>query len=274
VLSRHRLVAFSIGVIATGMLVMAASASATFHLIKVREVSPGTNGLDNSYVEVQMYAPFQQYLSGGAKVAVCNSTCSLIPAEFTNFTDVANGDSQDTVVFGDSGVPGGSKDFDVDLNLDQFKPGGAACYVSEPGYSDCVSWGNFSANSALTANYDGSANPGTPAAALTSGMALRRSIAAGCPTALEASDDTNNSAADFAVTTPNPRPNSVAPTETTCGSSTAPTGYPSQPSGPGATKKKKCKKRKKSSAGSGAPNTGGGAPAYSAKKKKCKKKRK
>jgi hypothetical protein len=92
-------------------------------------------------------------------------------------------------------------------------------------------------------------------------MALRRSISAGCPTALEASDDTNNSAADFAVTSPNPRPNSVAPTETTCGTTTPPTGYPTQPSGTGAaTKKKKCKKKKHRSA--------------AAAKKKCKKKRK
>ena len=40
--------------------------------------------------------------------------------------------------------------------------GGAVCYVSEPGYNDCVSWGNFSGNSTLTMNY-GRAPPGTPA---------------------------------------------------------------------------------------------------------------
>jgi hypothetical protein len=273
-LSRPRYIGASIAVIAIlGSLVMAASASATFHLIKVREISPGTDGLDNSYVEVQMYAPFQRYLSGGATVAVCNSTCSLIPAEFGGFSDVANGDSQDTVVFGDTGVASGSKDFNVNLNMDQMKTGGAVCYVSEPGYSDCVSWGNFSANSTLTANYDGSANPGSPAPALSSGMALRRSIAAGCSTALEASDDTNNSAADFAAATPNPRPNSVAPTEMTCTTTTPPAGTPTPPSGSATHKKKKCKKRKRSST---APGTGSGTtnpPAYAAKKK-CKKKRK
>jgi hypothetical protein len=275
VLSRYRLVGASIAATAIlGSLVMAASASATFHLIKVREVSPGTNGLDNSYVEVQMYAPFQRYLSGGAKVAVCNNICSLVPAEFSGFSDVANGNSQDTVLFGDSGVPGGSKDFNVNLNLDQVEPGGAVCYVSEPGYSDCVSWGNFNANSTLTANYDGSADPGSPATALTSGMALRRSIAAGCSSMLEGSDDTNNSAADVAVTTPDPRPNSVAPTEMACGATTPPTGTPTQPTSPAPHKKKKCKKHKRSSS---TPGTGSGTttnpPAYAAKKK-CKKKRK
>jgi hypothetical protein len=102
-------------------------------------------------------------------------------------------------------------------------------------------------------------------------MALRRTISAGCPTALEASDDTNNSAADFSVTTPNPRKNSVAPTEMTC-TTGAPTGSPAQPSAPSRAKKKKCKKRKPS-AGSGTGGAVGNSPAYAAKKK-CKKKRK
>jgi len=259
-----------------GLLLGAASASATFHLMKIREISPGTNttGSDDSYVEVQAYFPFQNFLSNGAKIAVCNSTCSPNPTEFTSFTNVANGNSQDTVVFGDSGLATGSRDFPVNLNLDQIEAGGAVCYVSEPNYTDCVSWGNFSANSTLTAKYDPSANPGTPAPALVSGSALRRSIAAGCVTALEASDDTNNSAADFASAPRDPRPNAVTPSEVPC-AATGPGGTTSQPSGsaPSAKKKKKCKKHKKSSVGGGAPTTGGGATAYSAKAKKCRRKK-
>jgi hypothetical protein len=248
-------------------LLAAAPASATFHLMKIREVSSGTGVADSSYVEIQAYSPFQNFLSNGAKVAVCNDICSIVPAEFTGFTDVASGANQMTVVVGDSGLPGASKDFTRDLNLDSKTAGGAVCYLSEPGYSDCVSWGNFNANSTLMANYGTTA--GTPAPALVSGMALRRSIAAGCPTALEASDDTNNSAGDFALTTPNPRPNSVAPTEMTCGPA-GPTGYPTTPGSPPTRKKKKCKKRKKASSGGG--GTSGGGPTYAAKKK-CKKKR-
>jgi len=257
--------ALSLALLGTGAL--AASASASFHEMKIREVSPGT-GSDDSYVEVQMYAPGQNFLSP-AKLAVCNSSCSLGPAEFTGFSTVGNGNSQDTVVFGDTGV--GSKDFNVNLNLQDDEAGGAACYVSELGFTDCVSWGNFTGNSMLTTHYDASADPGSPAPALSSGMALRRSISANCPTALDAADDTNNSAADFAVTTPNPRPNSVAPTEVTC-SSGSPTGNPTA-SAP-VKKKKKCKKKKRSSA---TPGTGSGTanpPAYAAKKKCKKKKRK
>jgi hypothetical protein len=238
--------------------------------MKVREISPGNGTPNTSYVEVQMYAPFQQFLSP-AKIVVCNDICSVFPREITGFSTVPNGNNQDTVLFGDSAVA--SKDFNADLDLDSIEAGGAVCYVSEPGYTDCVSWGNFNNNSALTSRYDLSADPGTPAPALTDGMALRRSISAGCPTTLEASDDTNDSAADFAVTSPNPRTNSTTPTEVPCGGSSPPGGAPS-PNAPGAKKKKKCKKHKKSSA---SPGTGSGTsnpPAYSAKKKKCKKKRK
>jgi hypothetical protein len=250
------------------LFVSAGSASASFHEMKVREISAGTGPADSSYVEIQMYAPGQEFLHLGAQVVVCNATCTS-PATFGSFSDVANGATQSTVVFGDGGFAGASKDFNVDLNLNSVATGGAFCYLSEPGFADCVSWGNFTGNSTLMGNYGTSA--GTPAAALSSGMALRRSIAAGCATALEPTDDTDNSAADFAVTTPNPRRNSVTPTETTCGT-IGPTGYPPQPNAPSSAKKKKtCKKRKKSSAGGGAP-TGGGSPAYSAKKKTCKKK--
>jgi hypothetical protein len=220
-------------------------------------VSPGT-GANDSYVEVQMYSAFQNFLSGGAGLAVCDPTCSLAPATFGPFSDVANGNNQDTVLFGDSGIPAGSKDFGVDLNLEAVQAGGAVCYLSEPGFSDCVSWGTFSNNGALTANYGSSASPGAPAGALSSGMALRRSIAPGCPTLLEASDDTNNSATDFAAATPDPRKNSVAPTETPCASGGGPAAYPPASGYPRA--KKKCKKHKKSGA-------------YSAKKKKCKKRK-
>lgn len=240
-----------------GTAVMASSASATFHLQKIREISPGTDASNNSYVEIQAYAGFQNFLSGGAHLLRCNSDCtsSTLFPPVTPFANVANGNTQDTVLFGDSGISLASKDFDVDLNLDQIKAGGAVCFLSEPGFTDCVSWGNFSANSSLITAGGTSATPGPPAPALVSGMALRRSIAPGCPTALEPSDDTDNSATDFSVATPNPRSNSVTPTETPC----APmAGGATPPSTQAAAPKKKCKKAKKRAAAA----------------KKCKKKRK
>ena len=232
-----------------GLASLASSASATFHLMKIREVSSGTGTADSSYVEIQMYFDFQNFLSGGAKLVRCDATCSS-PTTFAPFTNVANGHNQDTVLFADSGIGSGSKDFNVNLNLDSIQAGGAVCYLSEAGFADCVSWGNFSANSTLMTNYGTSA--GTPAAALTSGMALRRSIAPGCATMLEPGDDTNNSSVDFSSVTPNPRPNSFAPTEAPCGpgGGGGPTGYPPTSSPPAAppTTKKKCKKHKHRSA--------------------------
>ena len=73
--------------------------------MKIREISPGTDGQDDSYVEVQMYAPFQNFLSGGAALLVCNPGCTPTPTTLSPFTDVAHGDSQDTVVFGDTRGP-------------------------------------------------------------------------------------------------------------------------------------------------------------------------
>ena len=231
-----------LGIATAACLLVATGASASFHEMKIREVSSGTGTPDSSYVEVQMYAPGQTFLSLGSKLVRCDSTCSS-PTTFQGFTDVAAGANQSTVLFGDSGVP--NRDFSTDLNLNAIEAGGAVCYLSEPGFSDCMSWGNFSANTTLMANYGTSA--GTPAPALSSGMALRRSIAAGCPTLLEPGDDTDNSPADFSLASPNPRNNASPPTEMPCGSPKA---------------KKKCKKKHKKS----------GSTPYSAKKHKCKKK--
>jgi hypothetical protein len=252
--------------VTAALLVGASSASATYHLMKIREVSSGTGAADSSYVEVQMYFDFQNFLSNGAALVRCDATCSS-PTTFSPFTDVDNGHNQDTVLFADSGIGASSKDFNVNLNLDSIQAGGAVCYLSEPTFADCVSWGNFSANNTLMTNYGTTA--GTPAPALVSGMALRRSIAPGCSTLLEPGDDTNNSATDFSLTTPSPRSNSVTPTETPCvpggGGGGGPTGYPPTSTPPGTTgaTKKKCGKRRKPSGGS----------AYAAKKK-CKKKQK
>ncbi|MGA8805070.1 MAG: hypothetical protein WB866_10300 [Solirubrobacterales bacterium] len=247
--SRKFVLAFVLAL--AGLAGAAANASATFHFMKIREVSAGTGAPDSSYLEVQMYAPFQNFLSNGAALLTCNSDCSTTHM-FSPFTNVANGNSQDTVVFGDSGLASASKDFNVDLNLNSISAAGAVCYLGEPGYRDCVAWGTFTGASTLTGTYGTVANPGAPSPALVAGTALRRSIAPGCATLLEASDDTNDSSLDFSSVTPNPRPNSFAPTEAPCGpgGGGGPTGYPPTSSPPAAppTTKKKCKKHKHRSA--------------------------
>jgi hypothetical protein len=236
-------------------------ASASFHEIKIREVSAGLTATpDSSYLEVQMYAGGQNFLSGGAGLARCNADCSTAAA-FGIASDVTFGANQSTIVIGDAGLPAGSKDFDRDLSLDLLLSGGAICYLGGPGFNDCVSWGNFTGNSYLMTTYGTTATPNpTP---LASGSAFRRSISAGCSTLLEASDDTDDSAADFAAVSPAPRPNSVAPTETACstggGTVVTPPGNPTSPINPaGHIRQRKCKKKPKSAA---------------VAKKKCKKKK-
>ncbi|MGZ5342597.1 MAG: hypothetical protein ACXWW8_07035, partial [Solirubrobacterales bacterium] len=129
-------------------------------------------------------------------------------------------------------------------------PAGAACLLQSAAAPpnelpiDCVTWGAFTGTGIVT-------TAGTPAGALNAGQSLTRSITANCATLLEIADDANNSAADFALTTPTPRNSGVTPTEFGClPAATTATALAT----------KKCKKKKRS--------------AVVAKKKGCKKKKK
>jgi hypothetical protein len=265
-------------VTAFGLLLGASSASATFHLIKIREVFPGSAAHpDSSYVELQSYSAFQNQLQfGQLHVYSANGTDVHTFSPTTPPAPVANNSNNATAIVADSGFasafPGVTPDFtDSGLNLNP--AAGAVCWpLTEPPFEDCVSWGAFTGNANLPDSagspFQGSGTGG----AIGDGKAIVRSISANCPTALDDADDTNDSAADFSEATPNPRPNSSPITETVC----APAGgggAPAPSAGPKKKKKKKCKKHKRSSGSAGgAPTSGGGAPAYAAKKK-CKKHR-
>jgi hypothetical protein len=181
-------------------------AFATFHLMMVREVYPGSLASPEAqYVELQMWQSGQNHVAGhvlrsydaSGKVTSVN----VFPA------DVANGANQSTLLLA---TPQAEAQFgvvaDAALSPALSPSGGAVCWEA----IDCVSWGNFSGEAASPT--------GAPAAGggVPDGMALRRSIAGGCPTFLDPQDDHDNSAADFEVVFPKPRPNSVTPTETAC----------------------------------------------------------
>lgn len=184
-----------------------APASATFHEMSVREVYPGSLAEPNAkYVELQMWNEDQNHVGGHVLHTYSASgaqTDTLLPS------DVPNGANNSTILIG---TPGVTTQFGVDIDA-ELSPstvleagGGAVCWES----LDCVSWGSFSHPLLSPA--------GTPAPAIPDGMALRRTIAPGCATLLEPTDDRNNSAQDFAAVFPSPRPNSVAPTEHACAS--------------------------------------------------------
>lgn len=209
-----RLFALALAVAAAAALAIAPAAEATFHLIKVREVHPSSG--QDSYVELQMYAGAQNFLTGHA-MTVYDSAGSLDHTS-TFSSGVANGQNQRTVLIGDSEVAasfGVAPDL-VDSALSIPAAGGAACWNAGGLPADCVAWGNFSGGAALqTATGTTVGSPVSPGG-VTAGKAIRRTIEPGCPTLLEESDDSDSSAADFAEVTPAPRNNASSIVETTC----------------------------------------------------------
>jgi hypothetical protein len=196
------------------VLAAAPAAQATFHLIKVREVYSGS--ADDSYVELQMYASGQTFLANHAMTVYDASGALVHSSKFAS--SVANGQNQATVLIGDTGVEakfGVAPDL-VDSGLAIPAAGGAACWNAGGIPADCVAWGNFSGASALqTATGTTVGSPASPGG-ITAGKAIRRTIAPGCSTLLEDSDDANASATDFAEVTPAPRDNASPIVEMTC----------------------------------------------------------
>jgi hypothetical protein len=203
----------SVGTFLAVMLFAAPPAQATFHLIKIREVYPGSTAHpDSGYVELQMYEAGQNLLATHA-LTVYDASGTLI-GTFTFSSDPPNAANQQTVLIGDSGVQatfGVTPDL-TDAGLNIPASGGAVCWA---GSIDCVSWGNFSGTTASP-----SGSPADPSG-IADGMALRRTIAPNCPTLLEGVDDTNVSSADFIEATPSPRNDFSPITETACTGPTA-----------------------------------------------------
>ena len=196
-----------------GAAVFASPAAATFHLMQVREVYPG--GVTNdSYLELQMVAPAQTYLTAH-QVSIYDNSANLIHRE-TLDGDVSFGDNNSTVLIGDTNVEsnfsGEAPDFLVpELNI---PPGGGAACFDDAEPVDCVAWGNFTGTVPLTGALVGS--PASPVGGVTAGKALRRKITANCPTFLDGPDDTDSSFNDFEEVTPNPRNNGSPVIETPC----------------------------------------------------------
>lgn len=191
------------------MLVNAAPAAATFHLMQIREIYAGSIAAPEAdYVELQMWAAGQNHVEGHV-LRSYDSSGNLI-ATSTFPTDVPGGANQSTLLLA---TPQAEAQFgvaaDAPLSGSLSPAGGAVCWET----IDCVAWGGF--NGALPSPAGSPAAPG----GIPDGMALRRTISRGCATALDPADDSDNSAADFAVVFPSPRPNSVPPSEQLCSGS-------------------------------------------------------
>jgi hypothetical protein len=196
-------------------LCAAPAAQATFHKMSIREVYPGG---DASYVELQMWTSGQNFVEGHHLVTY--DTAGNPVGNFAFAADVANGANQSTILVADTNYP---VVFDErptpdasDPNLNLSPAGGAVCWV-EGSPPDCVAWGAFTGPLPAHTPALKVGNPASPGG-VQAGMALRRSIANGCPTLLDPppTDDSDDSATDFAEVEPSPRDNAVAPTETPC----------------------------------------------------------
>jgi hypothetical protein len=224
-IGRVRLAALTLVLASGGLALWAPAASATFHLMLVREVYPGLAANPGSeYVELQMYTAGQNLVAG--HVVRTYGAGGAVTGVNAFGSDVANGANQSTIVMA---TPAAEAQFGIVADgalspAGQLDPaGGAACWEN----LDCVSWGAFSGSLPSPAG-----QPAAPAG-IPDGMALRRTIAPNCPTLLEAADDSNGSALDFSAVFPSPRFNSVPPSEHACSSQPPPGGgYP--PGGSGA----------------------------------------
>lgn len=207
-----------------GMLVISATATASFHKVKIREVHFSGPTHTGDYVVLQA-TELGQNLFLSHYVSFRDATGMAQGDHAINVNGAAAGAAnQGTFLLGNSGVTNADDKSGNDETV--YGAGGAVCYEefnALAGGIDCVTYGAFVGNTKPT-----SSPAGSPAPAMAPGQSIVRSISGGCATLLEESDDTNNSAADFAIGAPNPRNSSTVPTEKQCGTTT-----------------KKCKKKKK-----------------------------
>jgi hypothetical protein len=212
----HGRPARAVGLSCLALALFAPSAQATFHLIYVSEVYPGSVAHpQSSYVELQMYDDDENFV-GGRSVTLHNSTGGTI-GTFT-FPDDLPGNSidQQTILVGDDGVEAafGVKPDLINSALNVPASGGAACWQG----FDCVSWGNFTGTT--------SPSSGIPAGQLGNpdGSSLTRIITGGaCSNRLDENDDSDDSDRDFGLAAPSPQSYTTVPTPPSC---TAPAPTP------------------------------------------------
>jgi len=199
-----------IGVLAP--LAQPSNALASFHLMKVVEVFPGTEAApDAQYVVLQMFSGGQSFVAGHSVIVYDASGVEI--NRFTFAAGVTNGANQDRILIATT-VAATFFGVSADLTMTPVlqRAGGRVCFDT----IDCVSWGSHPVVVSAGA-------PFSPTVGLIGGVAMgRRLDVAGVATSLEDADDTNQSANDFVLRAPSPRNNArvvgTIPTST-CGNS-------------------------------------------------------
>lgn len=206
----------ALGLACAGLMLLAAPVSASFHLIKVREIYPAGNA---SYVVLQMHEP-GEYLVAGHHL-VFHKPDGSVDHDFVlpNNASITSPNNATVLVAGPgygAAFPSGPSADDLDSQLNLSASGGAICWT-ESTPPDCVAWGNFTGPLPAHVPAFTVGSPASPSG-VTAGKAIRRTIAPNCPTLLEGADDSEDSATDFSEQTPNPRNNASAVTEMACAS--------------------------------------------------------
>lgn len=262
----------AIGLIATLCLLgaLAVPAQGAHHLTKIRQIHPDNTSVNGGdWVELQLPAAGENLVAGTTTIRTFFGDGSpmsqyVIGNGVGPHPGAPNGQNQRTILVSSLFEPFSGVDADFiapPANLEIVGQDGAVCYTenNSPTFTpiDCVAYGAFTGTALIP-------SAGAAAVATPFESTLERDITRGCATALDAADDTDNSSADFALSTRAPRNNTMAPTETLCPTQGAPTPVPT-PTTP-TTPAKKCKKKKKKGKGK--------AGAAAKKKKRCKKRKK
>ena len=180
--------------------------SASFHLMKVKEVYPGSDAAPNAqYVVLQMYAAGENMV-GGMQIRVFDAQGTLA-STFTFPGNVAIGLDQSTILIATAEAQAFFAPLPADLTMQPVLPalGGKVCFhdpVFGLGDIDCVAWGGYSGSPT------GVGTPFNAPVGLVRGSAMRRRLDI-ClsPSNLDPCDDTENSANDFRSVVPAPRNN-------------------------------------------------------------------
>ncbi len=122
-------------------------------------------------------------------------------------------------------------------------PSASACIMQGAVAIDCVVIGEPTIPAVALTSWSGDAAL-KPDGVDDNTMSLSRSITLGCPTALDAADDTNT-AADWVEGTPSPLNNAFVPAEVVCPGVVTPAAVATPVATPVLTPTKKCKKGKK-----------------------------
>ena len=185
------------------VMLPAPPAHALFHLMKVTEVFGGTAAQPAAqFIELQMFADNQRFLA--THEVVVFDSAGIESGSFTFTAPVGNGANQSHVLVA---TPEAEEVFGVTADLEMTASitanGGKACFRGSDGtLIDCASWGGYSGD------HEGSGTPFNAPLGLVADQSMERRIAGGeNENALDAEDDTDDSAEDFRLAGPSPTNN-------------------------------------------------------------------